>query len=348
MGEWRRWTAAILGCVTATAFLLAARQNPDPPAFEIQPDYTLTGNAIEHYLGDPAKDMSGRGVALRSTGESGSVAKTVSHLAGNARHSFRFSICGLPQDGFSVRDDAMYLKVEFLGVDGTKSFDAKTKSIYPLIQQARHDLNVNGIRHAGGAAVWTTYSMDFVIPFAEVDELRLSVNFENGNGHATARDGGADFYISKFDLTPLADAPNIASTTAPADTFDPTHLISLGGRWSYAATADESSAPTVFDAHNATRLLYHDDRYSAPFAGMMSSTLRAGEKDSAGVIATADQSVDDNVTVQFQGRRNDHSFPRLAESSDRKIPRKRTSAADSIRTLLSNRTRRFTFPSTRR
>ena len=44
------------------------------------------------------------------------------------------------------------------------------------------DLAVNGDNRVGGAATWRTYSLEFVVPFAQVARLKLSVAFDKAGG----------------------------------------------------------------------------------------------------------------------------------------------------------------------
>ncbi len=181
--------------------------------------------------------------------------------------------------------------------------DGKSREIFSVVEEARRDLNVNGDEHRSGAAVWRTYQLDFWLPFVQIDTLRLSVDF----GHGTARRAiVSDFYVTDFGLTRLTDAPP-GEAKGPVNSQTLTQmypkgtLLPLGGRWYYEAKSGETQPPAIFDHTNADRLLYHDAKWQAPFDGNMTSWLRAGDKDRQGIIATADQFVADNVTVEFDG-----------------------------------------------
>ncbi|HEX4056456.1 MAG TPA: YHYH protein [Tepidisphaeraceae bacterium] len=259
-------------------------------------DYQIVGDAQYRYLGDPTRDVSGWGVALQSQGSSGSVSQTIGGIDSKAGRWFRFSFRGLPQDDFAVDDNDLSMRVEFFGDGGRTSYDAKGKSIYPIIQQARRDLTVNGDHHIGGAAVWRTYQLDFWLPFPQVDTVRLSVAFDHG---AAPRPIASEFFVDDFSLVRLASD---TSTTKPSSDTQPTGTpLSLGGRWYYDAPPGETQPPAVFDYTNADRLLYHDAKWQAPFAGNMTAWLRAGDKDLNGNIVTEDQLITDNVTVSFDG-----------------------------------------------
>jgi YHYH protein len=256
-------------------------------------EYQFAGDVEYRYLGDPKWDSSSWGVALEGAKNSGSVGQMVTVLDSAKGRSFRFSFRGLPQDGFTVEEDDLFMRVEFFG--GGKSFDAITKKIYPQVEQARRDLAVNGRRHVGGAAVWQSYQMEFRLPFPEVSQVRVSVGFGHGAGKETA----AEFFVDDFSLVRIAElsatvAENGGATTRPAGV-----LVPLGGRWFYRADSEGSATPKEFDYTNADRLLYHDVEWSAPFAGNMTAWLRAGDKDFDGIVAETDRFVTNNVTVGF-------------------------------------------------
>jgi len=260
-------------------------------------EYQLSGDVEYRYLGDKRRDSSVWGVAMQSRGRGGSVSQTVSGINSNAGRWFRFTFRGLPQDGFAVSDDDLAMRVEFFGDGGRTALDGKNKPIYPQIEQDRRDFTVNGDNHVGGAAVWRTYQLDFWLPFPQVDTVRLSVEF----GHGAARRADSEFYISDFSLTRLEDPPagGVADSERTTDLYPKGTLIPLGGRWYYEANAGETNVPAVFNQGNADRLLYHDAKWQAPFAGNMSAWLRAGDKDSTGRIVLQDLFVPDNVTVSF-------------------------------------------------
>src|SRR5207248_635776 len=75
--------------------------------------------------------------------------------------------------------------------------DGVTRRVYPQVERDRADLAVNGVRRRGGAAVWRTYALDFKVPFAEVDQLRLVVGFRQGAGRAG---GDAQFLVDDLSL----------------------------------------------------------------------------------------------------------------------------------------------------
>jgi hypothetical protein len=145
--------------------------------------------------------------------------------------------------------------------------------------------------------VWRTYQLDVWLPFPQVDTVRLSVQF----GHGAGAGSNSEFFVSDFRFVRLEDAPAEApvGSMAVVDRIPRSTLIPLGGRWYYEPNPGETQAPAVFNEANADRLLYHDAKWQAPFAGNMSAWLRAGDKDITGRIVTADLFVPDNVTVSF-------------------------------------------------
>jgi hypothetical protein len=224
----------------------------------------------------------------------GSVAQTVSGLDAKAGRWFRFMFRGLPQDQFAVEGDNLLMQAEFFANGGLVSFDGKAKPLYRLVQQDRKDLAVNGDGRTGGAAVWRTYALDFMLPSPLVDQVRLSVAFDHGVAKAATQ---AEFFVTDFSLVRIEGPAPTAAGSPHATGERPANLLPLGGRWFYEAAPGETAAPKVFDYSNADRLIYHDDKWSAPFAGNMSTWLRAGDKGLDGQVVTQDQFVADNVTV---------------------------------------------------
>jgi hypothetical protein len=260
-------------------------------------DYQITGDVEYRYLGDPKRDIAGWGVALESAQHAGRVWQTVIGIDPSAGRWYRFTFRGLPQSNFAVAGGKLEMAVEYFGDSGRTSFDGKSKPIDALIEQDRRDLSVNGDHRVNGAAVWRTYQLDFWLPFPQVNSVRMSVSFQDGRA-TTPKD--SEFFVTDFSLTRLADAPADpvpAATQLTLDAAAQRPRISLGGRWFYQLKPGETQAPAAITAANADQLLYHDAHWQAPFAGSMSTWLRAGDKDSSGQIATQDVFVPDNVTL---------------------------------------------------
>ena len=224
----------------------------------------------------------------------GSIAQTIGGLNAQAGRWFRFTIRGLPQENFSVGDGSLDMKVEFFA--GDSGFDGKIKHIYPIIQKQRKDLGVNGDNRSAGAASWHTYQLEVMLPSPRIDSVRISVSFDHGNAMSAARSG---FLITDICFVRI-DGPEPAAVGAVSATQKrPDNLIPIGGRFFYKGNPGETAVPKRFDWTNADRLLYHDNVWSAPFAGSMSAWLRAGDLDLDGKLVEKDTFVPDNVTITF-------------------------------------------------
>jgi hypothetical protein len=294
---------AVMVVAMAASCARAAGQNLIPQGAMEQHDgntptgFELSGAADYRYLGDPRRDMSSYGVALNSSRSSGEVRCVVNSIDATAGRWFRFTFRGLPQANFAVSDGDLHLKVAFFGQNGKISYDAKEKRLYDQVQQDRQKLSVNGDRKAHGAEVWRTYQLDFYLPFPQVDQLRLSVGFTHGSA-TQARD--AAFYVDDFSLVRIPVPAVDGSTEVQPSAVNPQgKLIPIGGRWFYDAKPGETAASTKFNTANVDRLLYHDNVYSAPFAGNTYAWLRPGNKDLQGNLVKTATMIDDNVTLSF-------------------------------------------------
>src|SRR5262249_484300 len=154
------------------------------------------------------------------------------------------------------------------------------------------DLGENGDGRKNGAAVWRTYELEELLPFAETDTLKLTVGFENGMGKEKDY---SKFIVDDFELT--QSGQSFTGKQDPADRAQPfaapaspDNLLSLGGRWYYAPSRGESIRTThghlaqtlTVGESNADRLYYKDDRLENPFAGNMGGWLRKGYLDRNG------------------------------------------------------------------
>jgi hypothetical protein len=314
-------------------------QSGDDPARSAY--FDLTGGAFRTFAGT-AYEFSSMGIALDSGKDSsgdgpraGAVAQDVPITETRPGRWFRFQVRGLPEDGFSLARDDLYMKVDFFVAAGRRSLDGVTRKIYPLVEQERRDLGANGVGRRGGAATWKTYAFEFRLPFPEIDLVRLTVGFRGGNGNGPH----ASFFVDDFSLEPIAvpagagEAQPLAARPAGPAAVDRAQLVPLGGRWFYAPGPSEAVAPSgkglVVTEHNADRLFYNDGgRYLNPFAANMTAWLRKGYLDRAGDLVEDDTLRPDNVTIQFDGAamivhaRNlpNHptaKFPSPPDSSDR-------------------------------
>ncbi len=259
-------------------------------------NFTLAGNTEFRNTRDPHWAVAL--VAGKNPGgdRSGSVSQTITAIDSKSGRWFRFSFRGLPQSGFVLNGDQLDMKAEFFA--GDSAFDSKSKPLYFRIEQDRKDLSVNGDGHTNGAAVWRTYLLDFYLPEPQIDRVKLSVNFD----HATAAQAAnSEFFVTDFSLIRIAgpEQPTAAAQTTAGSITRPDNLIPIAGRFFYQSAPGETTVPPIFDHTNADRLIYHDNVWSAPFAGEMSAWLRAGDLDSTGNLVQKDQLIADNVTVTF-------------------------------------------------
>ena len=269
--------------------------------------YSLGGDAAWVWCGGADED-SESGIALYSGVDrnkdgqkAGMVTQRVNGFTGGAGKWFCFSVRGLAEPGFKVEKDDLFLRVDYFGKKGENALDGVTQKIYPMVEQARKELETNGLFFKNGGAVWKTYSLEFRLPFAEIDTIDVGVGFKNGSA-TQARE--SEFFVTNFRLIPIptpADAPKIVKTErGPAPSLK--SLISLGGRWYYLPEAGMKDRPAtlVVTAKNADRLFYMDDRLSNPFAENMTAWLRKGYLDLNGNEVTEDKFVPDNVVLEFK------------------------------------------------
>ncbi|HEY8965552.1 MAG TPA: YHYH protein [Candidatus Methylacidiphilales bacterium] len=262
--------------------------------------YVLEGGAAWRKTGNP--DETGTlGVVLPS-GQDGSVSQTVSGLDPAKGKWITFAFRALPDDGLAVGDGTLSMRIEFFSRGGAMARDGIAKELDREVEADRRDFAKNGGRGKGGGAVWRTYSLEELLPFADVDTVRITVARKGGGG------SGA-FQVDDFSLVQRAasrtgrvdpaDARRMGAVSAGP--VDPAKLTALGGRWYYFAAPGEALSPLTVTEANADRLYYKADRFVAPFAGAMASALRVGWKDKAGNTATAERPVPDNVVVTFKG-----------------------------------------------
>lgn len=259
--------------------------------------YAASGAAMFGTLGDPHRDLVSRGYILRSDQKAASIETRVTNLDAKLGRWFRFTFRGLPQSSFNAPD--LHMTAAFFGSNGKVSYDAKSKELAEIIDTERRDLDVNGQFRRDGAATWHTYQLDFMLPFPQVDEVRLSVGFASGAAK-TSRD--AAFLVDDVKLVAIpAPESKALPTPQPVAIVPAGNLLPIGGRWFYVAKEDETAAPRQFDSSNAERLLYHDGGYSAPFAGNTSAWLLEGNKDASGSVVKNDTLIVNNVTITFSG-----------------------------------------------
>lgn len=307
--------------LVAATVLLAARGDHLPNAssrnlvvggFATRPDgdtklpaeFSLAGDVAYGVLGD-ARDQNGVGVRLLASEDSdgdgrhaGSVATTVRNLTPESGRWFRFRVRALSQDNFRVEKDDLYLQVDFFRDQGTNSLDHIKKQIYPLVEQDRQHLRDAGTNKTLGLATWRSFDLEFRTPFPEVDTLKLTAGFEQGQ----PAESKSEFWITEFELTPIAvpaDYQPPAGGKVALSREKVSDLVALGGRWYYDPRGGSREVPAKFDHTNSDRLLYLTDKLEAPFADNMTAWLKAGFKDRTGKIVTADRLITDNVVLSF-------------------------------------------------
>ncbi len=280
-------------------------------------DFDMGGDTSREFAGR-ATEQSTMGIALHSARDlngdgkhEGFVAQRVDILpaAADSQQSrwYRFRFRGMPQEGFILGGDDLHMKVEFASEKGSRSLDGVTKKIYPLIEQNRRDIGVNGVGRKSGAAVWKTYGFEFKLPFAEIDQLRVVVGFRDGQGKG---DRDSAFYIDELELvaidTPIDSPASVKLRPMTPQTVDPQKLIPLGGRWFYQPLQGEivDKAKLQVTQANAARLYFQESRtrYLNPMADNMSAWLRKGFKDLTGQIVGEDRYLPDNVTITFNNK----------------------------------------------
>ncbi len=257
-------------------------------------DAELLGDAEYNILGDRLVESNGRGVRLFSgddtngDGEIAGQVSIVSYEVSPKSRWYRFDITGMAQDGFAVDKDNLYLKVEFFQKGGTDSLDLIKTRIYPQVQRERNDLKDESTNENLGHSTWRTYAMDFRTPFAEIDSVKLSVGFADGQGKGKE----SEFWVQSMSLRPIATPDSYQPPASASRHFpqpDADTLVALGGHWYFDPQGGSKELPKQFDYTNSDQLLYKSDRFEAPFVGNMSSWLRAGYKDIDGNIVEKDE-----------------------------------------------------------
>jgi hypothetical protein len=262
--------------------------------------FKLSGDVRYGYLGNSRSDLAGWGVRLQSQASparaaAGSLSTSVTGLRAADGRWFRLRIRGLAQESFRVGDDDLLLKVEFFSNNGRNSLDHVGKKIFGQIERERKDLR--DAEHPLGRETWRSYTLDFKTPFPEVDTLRLSLSFGNGQG-GKAR---AEFWVDEFELLRINEPADYVPPPQVAKGAPPSlkSLVPLGGRWYFDPRGGDKQPPAQFDRSNDERLFYLAGRLETPFAGNMTSWLRPGFKDRSGQYVREDRFVPDSVVIQF-------------------------------------------------
>jgi hypothetical protein len=289
--------AKVVNLVQNSGFESATNGVPD--------SYTLTGAAAWGRVGG-ADEIATQGIIFPAVAKGGgSVSQIVRGIDQSKGRWLTFRFRGLAQDGFLVDKDSLGMRIEFYSKNGTNYLDGVTRLIYREITTDRQNLTVNGDYHEHGAEVWRSYELEELIPYPEVDTVKISVIYADGAGFS-AQD--SSFYIDDFSLVQRkesltgkvdpATARPVISTAQP----DTSKLAPLGGRWYYEPAEGESvTFPLTVTEDNADRLFYKSDRLINPFLNNMTAWLRPGYKDLQGNLVTKDTFVPDNVVLIFKG-----------------------------------------------
>ena len=121
--------------------------------------------------------------------------------------------------------------------------------------------------------MWRSYELEELIPFPEVDAVKISVSYTSATATSTSH---AAFLIDDFSL--VQRTASLLGRIDPAIARPPTggksppssnKLIPLGGRWFYEPAPGESvfvtSTPLTVTEDNADRLFYKSDHFLNPF-----------------------------------------------------------------------------------
>lgn len=305
------------GLVANSDLELPAPGNKSPLGFEID------GDVVYGYLGNPSTDRTGWGVRLASGRDldgdgtrQGRLTTTVKNLPADDGRWYRLHIRGLAQEKFSSAKKQLFLKAEFFADDGRNALDSISQNLYGSLEQMRSDVP-SGATGATATAIWRTYAMEFRTPFPEVDTLRLTVGFRDGDGPSER----GEFLVDEFKLKSIPDPAEYVAlqserATARSKLAKPSaleKLVPLGGRWYYDPRDGESrTLPEKFDYTNADRLYYLTERLEAPFADNTTAWLRRGYLDAAGKKVEQDRFVPDNLVIRFSKTHlelTSHSLP---------------------------------------
>ena len=265
--------------------------------------FTTTGDVAYGPLGNPEREQYGSGFKLLSASKDGApsageVSTTIKDLSPNAGRWYRFRVRGLAQNGFSVDQEDLYLKIDFYSSHGTNWLDNVDKEFYDVVQLDRKNLADTGTNKNLGPSSWRSYDLDFHTPFPEVDTVKLTVGFGMGNG----KDPHSEFWVGSEELTPIPVPANYVPPKGGQVFLSKvlaSEMVPLGGRWYYDPIGGSPTPPAQFDYTNSSRLFYLSDRLEAPFADNMSAWLKKGDLDLNGNLVTKDVYIPDNVVVSF-------------------------------------------------
>jgi hypothetical protein len=259
--------------------------------------FQLEGSVARKYAGYRDENAT-YGVALSSQKDtSGAISQLVTPVNQARGKWLRFSFRGRAEDGFQVAKDQLYIKMEFFSEGGKNAMDSAERLIYREIVKDRADLSQNGNQGKAGASVWRTYEFEELLPFNEVDAIRVSVGFKNGSSTQSQYNS---FYVDDFQLTQnsVSTDGRIEPKDTPRTSSTSKNRILLGGRWSYQPLVGETvKLPLTVTEANSSRLFYGG---STIFKGCMSSILKKGYMTNVGEVVTSPKAVPDNLVLTFQ------------------------------------------------
>ncbi len=296
----------MMTAICAAAFLFSGSanlvQNPDFELVEGQSkaplQFLLAGSATRDYVGY-ADENASYGVHLKAgKGNSGSVSQLVTGIDQRKGKWVKFTFRGRPEDGFAVDNDKLYIRMDFLAKGGKNPMDTAERLIYREVLKDRADFAINGNSLKNGASVWRTYEFEELLPFVEVDSVRLTVGFSNG---AASADKYTSFFVDDFELVQGETSTDgrLEPTSKPAEPAVKGAEVKLGGLWSYIALSNEKvTYPLVVNYKNSKQLLY---RSSSIFAGTMNSVMKEGFMDYDRKVVTQASLVLDNLVITFPG-----------------------------------------------
>jgi hypothetical protein len=263
--------------------------------------FEISGDAFYSALGDSRIESSGKGIRLLSGYDlnkdevlQGKV--SVRLTVPKKKTWYRLKITGLANEYFSVKNDDLYLKAEFFKDNGAESLDFVMKRIYGQVQLFRKDMLDKETNPNLGSSVWKSYSLEFQTPFPEVDTLRVSAGFTNGNG----KERYSEFWINEFELTEIAvpdDYRPPKVSQQPPINIKEENLVALGGRWYFHPERTSQELPKLFTSKNAHQLLYKTDKLIAPFQGNMSTWLKKGFLTSSGDVVSKDRFIETSFSI---------------------------------------------------
>jgi len=310
--------ASLAGPTLASAKEVNLVQNPGfetvDPTTSLPANYDVQGAATYGLVGRQ-EEFTTHGIIFHGNAAGGgSVSQTITGIDQSKGKWLTFRFHGLAEDKFKVDNNDLAMKIDFFSKGGTNHLDGITRLIYREIENDRRDLATNGLHRVHGAEVWRGYELEELLPFPEVDTVKITVIYEKGTA---ASDEDSSFYIDDFSLvqrkvslTGKVDPAEAHPATPPAPPVDESKLISLGGRWYYeplpgetvpTAPGAKSPGPLTVTDENVDRLFYKSDRMITPFVGSMTAWMRAGFKDEQGNVVTKDRFVPDNVVILFKG-----------------------------------------------